>query len=114
MHLARRIQTALIAAFCVFSLVGCGTVTGLKDKTMAGVGKVTDLAKSPFKPGVPVVEAREDDWKELPSGRDRAMAYQRERRFWLFGPPADFEEPELPELADESANSLLLLPPKSR
>lgn len=95
----------------VLALSSCGTMTAIKDGTVAGVrktgegigsgfNKVTDLATSPFKPGVPVVEAREDDWEKVPTGHERALAYQekqRQRRFWLFGPPVDFEEPELPD-----------------
>ncbi len=99
-------------------------MTAIKDGTVAGVsrmgegigsgfGKVTDLATSPFKPGVPVVEARQDEWKELPSGHERALAYQekqRQRRFWIFGPPVDFEEPELPD--DVGSTEISLLPEK--
>ncbi len=112
----------------VLALSSCGTMTAIKDGTVAGVGKmgegigngfdkVAGIATSPFKPGVPVVEARQDEWKELQSGHERALAYQekqrRRRSFWIFGPPVDFEEPELPDLEDGGGvmdNGLL--PPK--
>jgi hypothetical protein len=97
----------------VLALSSCGTMTAIKEGTVAGVDKVTDLATAPFKPGVPVVEARPDDWKELKSGEQMALAYQekqRQRRFWLFGPPVDFEEPELPD--DAGSTEISLLPEK--
>ncbi len=105
-------------------LSSCSTMTAIKDGTVSGVGKmgegigngfgkVTDLATAPFKPGVPVVEARPDDWKEQQSGEEMALAYQekqRRKRFWLFGPPVDFEEPELPD--DVGSTEISLLPEK--
>jgi hypothetical protein len=98
----------------------------IKDGTLAGTRKVGEgigsgfqsvagLATSPFRPGLPIVEARPNEWEKLPSGHERALAYQekqRQRRFWLFGPPADFEEPELPE-AGGDAGAFSLLPPKN-
>ncbi|MBM3862831.1 MAG: hypothetical protein FJ385_02600 [Verrucomicrobia bacterium] len=47
---------------------------------------------------VPVVEVREKDLKELPSGSDLAKLQERRRygSFWMFGGPADFRESELP------------------
>ncbi|MEM1085512.1 MAG: hypothetical protein AAGI48_15475 [Verrucomicrobiota bacterium] len=75
-----------------------------------GFGKVADLTTSPFRPAVPVVEAREDDLKELESGEDKALAYQRNNGFWsFFGGPVDFEEPTLPD--DGGAIDGGLLPP---
>lgn len=86
--------------------VGSGIGTGFE--------KVSSLAAAPFQPGVPVVEAREEALREMPLGRDQALAYQAEQRrrrsFWIFGGPVDFQEPTLPEgdtLADGG-----LLPPK--
>lgn len=121
------------------ALCSCGTMDTLKEGTTASVEKVGDslgkvgdgfgkvgdgfghgfqrvagLASSPFKPRVPVVEARPDAWQKLPSGHERALAYQekqRQRRFWLFAPPVDFQEPELPELSTEPTTAGLL-PPK--
>jgi hypothetical protein len=101
-------------------------MTEIKDDTVAGAHKVgggigsgfsklTELASSPFRPGVPVVEPRQNEWEKLPSGHERALAYQeqqRQRRFWLFGPPVDFEEPELPDIGGGAATSSLL-PPKN-
>lgn len=63
-------------------------------------------------PKVPVVEVREDELEALPTGHDRALAYEMEKKsnFWIFGGPIDFEEPELPEPGTEMDGSLL--PPR--
>lgn len=63
-------------------------------------------------PGVKIVKVREKDLKELPTGRERALAYQNSRKggFWIFGGSVDFKEPKLPEAGTESDGSLL--PPK--
>jgi hypothetical protein len=47
---------------------------------------------------VPVVDVREKDLKELPSGSELAKLQSRSRygSFWMFGGPADFREPDLP------------------
>ena len=80
----------------------------------SGLDAVADVATSPFKPGVPVVEAREDAFKEVVPGRDQALAYQKKqqqkRSFWSFSGPVDFQEPTLPD--EGSLASGGLLPPK--
>lgn len=67
----------------------------------AGFGAMAGVASSPFRPGLPVVDAREEDLKELPSGHDQALAFQKEqqhkRGWWIFGGAVDFEEPSLPD-----------------
>jgi hypothetical protein len=62
--------------------------------------------------GLKVVEVREKDLKDLPTGQERAIAYRNERKrgFWIFGGPVDFEEPTLPE--DGSGIDGSLLPPR--
>ncbi len=65
------------------------------------------------RPKVAVVEAREKDMKQMPLGKERALAFdqQRKRSFWTFALP-NFKEPTLPMVTgDESDGSLL--PPKS-
>lgn len=108
-----------------FLLSSCGTMKSIGTSAgdgMARIGegvgsgldKVAEVASSPFRPGVPVVEAREDALKDLPSGEEKALAFQAEQRrrksFWIFGDPIDFEEPSLPE--DGGATTAGLLPPK--
>ena len=96
-------------------LASCGSMETIKTSAGGGMGKVksgfskvgtgigsgfntaTDLAMSPFRPDVPVVEAREDALKELPSGQDQALAYQQNNGFWGFLGPVNFKEPTLPE-----------------
>lgn len=61
---------------------------------------------------IKVVEVREKDLEDLPTGKELAQAYQRERQsgFWIFGGPVDFKEPTLPEPGAELDGSLL--PPR--
>ena len=61
---------------------------------------------------VKVVQVRKKDLKELPTGRERALAFENERKrgFWFFGGPVDFKEPTLPEPGSELDGSLL--PPR--
>lgn len=75
--------------------------------------KVAQLAEIVHPPGVKVVEVREKDLKPLPSGHERALAFQntRKRSFWFFGGPVDFKEPILPEAGGEMDGSLL--PPRT-
>lgn len=117
----------LLSACIVGALLSsCGTVDTIKDGAVSGVssvgsgfnkmgagfaragqtvgsgfGAVADAATSPFKPGLPVVEAREEDLRKIPSGHEQALAYQKEqqrrRGWWIFGGPVDFEEPSLPD-----------------
>lgn len=88
---------------------GFGKVgTGIGD----GFGKVADVTMSPFRPGVPVVEARQGDLKEIQSGQDQALAFQRKQNqnnFWSFLGPVNFKEPALP--SDGGAMDGGLLPP---
>ncbi|MBB5353116.1 hypothetical protein HNR46_003369 [Haloferula luteola] len=110
-------------------LCSCGTMKSMTEATGrsmgkmgqafgAGVDKMATAATSPFKPGIPVVEARPDDFEKVQSGHEQAIAYQRaqnERRsgFWaLFSGPSDFEEPALPEMNDSNFEGGLL-PPKA-
>jgi hypothetical protein len=72
---------------------------------------ITDFALR--RPKVAVVEAREKDLKTMPTGKERALAFdqQRKRSFWSFALP-NFKEPNLPVISDEEMNDSLL-PPKS-
>ncbi len=61
---------------------------------------------------IQVVEVREQDLKELPSGREQALAFEKTRKtnFWFFNGPVNFDEPRLPEIGVEMDGSLL--PPR--
>jgi hypothetical protein len=64
------------------------------------------------RPRVQVVQVREKDLKPLPTGHERALAFESKhsRGFWFFGGPVDFKEPSLPEAGSELDGSLL--PPR--
>lgn len=126
--------TTCLAIAAIFSLgscatlrnVGKGSVAVVKNSTSATVSKISSVAKMPSLPKMPdfqlanllpgnrikVVEVREKDLKELPTGKELALAHEKERRrgFWIFGGPVDFQEPTLPEPGSELDGSLL--PPR--
>jgi hypothetical protein len=119
-----RSQSSLFLAIAVnCALVSCAAV---KNTTASATEKLSSMAKLPELPsladtpiarllpagGLKVVEVREKDLKDLPSGHERAIAYRNERKkgFWIFGGPVDFEEPVLPE--DDSGIDGSLLPPR--
>jgi hypothetical protein len=111
------------ASAASFALVSCAAV---KETTASCKAKLSSMAKLPDMPalvdtpiarllpagGLKVVEVREKDLKDLPTGHERAIAYRNERKrgFWIFGGPVDFEEPDLPE--DDSGIDGSLLPPR--
>ncbi len=108
------ILPALVASL---GLVSCATVGKIgqgsmdlvrksSDATMTKVAVLTHLV-SPA--GVKVVEVREKDLKVLPTGQERALAFQntRKRSFWSFSGPVDFKEPTLPSAGGEMDTSLL-------
>jgi len=108
-------------AAAAFGLVSCSTVSkvgqssvAFAQKTSAKVSELSELAVSTVRPpGIKVVEVREKDLKELPSGQEKALAYasKRKRSFWSFAGPVDFQEPTLPEVGGEMDGSLL--PPRT-
>lgn len=126
--------TILVIPAC-FALVCCGTVRNVgrgsvdlvKRSASATVAKVSSI-KMPSMPKMPdmpdvslagllpnrgpkVAEVREKDLRELKTGKELAMAHERERRgFWFFGGPVDFKEPTLPEPGTELDGGLL--PPR--
>lgn len=83
-------------------------------KTSAAAGNgITSLTDKIHPPGVKVVEVREKDLKKLPTGQERAIAFEnsRKRGFWFFNGPVDFKEPNLPQPGAEMDGSLL--PPRN-
>lgn len=95
------------------SKFGASSVAMVKNTTSATTSKVSELSSMAVNkinpPGVKVVEVREKDLKKLPTGKERALAYQsaRKRSFWFFNGPVDFQEPTLPEPGGELDGSLL-------
>ena len=108
----------------IFSLGSCAGVKQVGHKSASFVQNTTSAASSAASSGfgalanlipgrgIKVVEVREKDLKELPTGREKAMAFQNTRRsgFWIFGGPVNFTEPALPDAGGEPDGSLL--PPK--
>lgn len=108
-------------------MVSCASIRNAGNNSVAKVRNSTSTATSKLSsiklpnlslarllpgPGVKVVEVREKDLKELPTGHERALAFEtkRKRGFWFFGGPVDFKEPALPEPGAELDGSLL--PPR--
>ncbi|MFM2198316.1 MAG: hypothetical protein RLZZ505_1748 [Verrucomicrobiota bacterium] len=92
-------------------LASCGAVEAVKSttaKATEGISKfsITDLRPS----NIDVVEVREKDLKEMPLGKDRALAYERRKSFWSFI-PGSFKEPDLPKVEETELDGGLL-PPK--
>jgi hypothetical protein len=100
----------LVSLIAVFAFASCAQVGHLKTATAGGLSKVsggfakvTDASKegiAKLMPSrIPVVEVREDALKDLPSGHEQALAFEKTRRnrFWgMFSGPVDFKEPALP------------------
>lgn len=102
---------------------GKSSVAAMKHSSSAAAAKVSSLAKMPKMPDfgiarllpgerIKIVEVREKDLKELPTGHElaRAHAASRNSGFWIFGGPVDFQEPALPEPGADLDGSLL--PPR--
>lgn len=107
-----------------FGVISCGTISKastnslafVKSTSAATTSKMAQLSTMAIEkirpPSVKVVEVREKDLKKLPTGQERALAYENTRkRFWFFNGPVDFAEPTLPQPGGEMDGSLL--PPKS-
>ncbi|QJE98370.1 hypothetical protein [Luteolibacter luteus] len=88
----------------------------VKNATAGGLAKIGEASKNSFAnlmpSRIPVVEVRDKDLREVKTGDQQAVAFEKTRRqrFWFFGGPADFEEPDLPDTAGVMDGELL--PPK--
>ena len=104
-----------------FGLVSCAAVSkigensaSLMKEATAQVSKLSGAAIDKVRPAqIKVVEVREKDLKEQPTGEQQALAYEktRKRSFWFFSGPVDFVEPTLPEPGGDMESGLL--PPKA-
>ncbi|HEX7262264.1 MAG TPA: hypothetical protein VF258_10655 [Luteolibacter sp.] len=116
------IRVLLPPVIVSFVLVSCTAVSAVGEGSMSLVRKTTDATTSRVAKlsdlvnpaGVKVVEVREKDLKPLPTGQERAIAFEntRKRGFWSFMGPVDFKEPTLPQPGGELDGSLL--PPKTQ
>jgi len=95
---------------------GADSMAAIKKTSSGAVSKISEISENSLATIRParlkIVEVREDDLKKLPSGAERALAYEksRKRSFWNSGTPVDFREPTLPQFSSEMDGSLL--PPK--
>lgn len=102
-----------IAILSTLFIASCGTMQAVKETASNATEKVKYFSLSDLRPaGVDVVEVREKDLKEMPFGKERALAFdqRRKRSFWSFALP-NFKEPTLPEVSDDEMDGSLL-PPK--
>ncbi len=92
------------------AMVSCATVSKVSQNSTAFMQSAIDKVRPAQ---IKVVEVREKDLKEQPTGQEQALAYEktRKRGFWFFGGPVDFQETTLPEPGGDMDNSLL--PPKT-
>lgn len=98
----RTLALPLCAAALPIALGSCAGGDGLAHKVRQF--SITDLTPSK----VDVVEVREKDLKPLPTGEERALAYQRSnRRFAGWFGPSNFVEPDLPSDGAAMEGSLL-------
>ena len=104
-------KTLRAAIFLPLVFTSCGTIKSVKETASNATQNIADFALQ--RPKVAVVEAREKDMKQMPLGKERALAFdqQRKRSFWSFALP-NFKEPTLPVVTDEESDATLL-PPKS-
>lgn len=112
----------LLPLFCPLTLLcvsSCAPPAGIKKlqtQSTAALTRLSDMATSSvdtiLPPRVKVVEVREKDMKELPTGKERALAYQNERKrgLWFFNGLTNFKEPTLPEMGADTSYGLL--PPR--
>ncbi|MGC4017437.1 MAG: hypothetical protein QM755_23425 [Luteolibacter sp.] len=113
----RSLPIRLVPVCLMFA--SCSTMHSLKDKTTAGLDKVSRFSVSDLMPSrIEVVEVRQKDLKNLPTGQEKALAFENTRRqrdgggFWgFFKGPVDFKEPTLPNNAGMMDGTLL--PPRA-
>jgi hypothetical protein len=92
-------------------LASCGAVDAVKTSTAKASTGISQFSIADLRPSkIDVVEVREKDLKEMPLGKDRALAFERKKSFWSFL-PGNFREPDLPKIEDGELDGGLL-PPK--
>ncbi|QTN31404.1 hypothetical protein HZ994_03360 [Akkermansiaceae bacterium] len=92
-------------------LVSCGAMESMKSTASNATKGISQFSLSDLRPSkIDVVEVREKDLKEMPLGKDRALAYERKKSFWASF-TGTFKEPSLPAIDDSEIDGSLL-PPK--
>ena len=116
-HIASLVAALALASCAAVKQAGQGSLAFVQKTTSATTSKVTQLSEMAVNrinpPAVKIVEVREKDLKKLPTGHEKALAFEntRKRGFWFFNGPVDFTEPTLPQPGGETDGSLL--PPKT-
>ena len=114
---ASSLAPAILATLLPLAFPSCGSfqvAENAKNTTTRTVAQISRFSLTDLLPSrVPIVEVREKDLKQMPTGEERAIAFenQRKRSLWSFSGPVDFKEPALPEGGAPADGSLL--PPKS-
>lgn len=99
--------------FATLLLASCGAVSAVKSTASNATKGISQFSLSDLRPArIDVVEVREKDLREMPLGKERALAFdqKRKRSFWSFL-PGTFEEPTLPAVSEGDMDGSLL-PPK--
>ena len=94
-------------------LASCGGIDTVKSTASNATKGISQFSLADLRPSkIDVVEVREKDLREMPLGKDRALAFDRarERSFWSFL-PGSFQEPSLPTIDGGEVDGSLL-PPK--
>ncbi len=122
-HISFMISKPMKAALVCSASIALISCASMRDAGSSSVNMVKNTASAissfsfanliPGHSDVKIVKVREKDLKELPTGKERALAYENEHKggFWIFGGPVDFKEPNLPQSATELDGSLL--PPRN-
>ena len=118
----RLLLTAPIALAAVLALTNCGGVAHISDASAVVSGGIKQLASSvtdPFGPDIEIVEVRESDLKEVPDGREKALAYQTKANHRRLQRQRANQPVDLPDFQneedsspDQSPTKTSLLPPK--
>jgi hypothetical protein len=102
-----------VVTMATLALAGCGAMKSLQASTRAAVAKIPKFPKLPVPADSPdaikIAKVRPQDLKDLPLGRERAQAYERDRMAgaWLPGWDVKFDESEPPIQEGEMDGSLL-------
>jgi len=97
---------SLLLSGCTL-LVSCGNST-TSNLASQSLDKVTSLWPS----SVPIAEVRAQDLKKMPSGADRALAWNRHLNQWVFV-PMDYNPATLPDAQTQPIDGGLLPPLQS-
>ena len=118
----RLLLTTATALAAVLGLTNCGGVAHLSHAGSAVTGGIKHLASSvsdPFGPDIEIVEVRESDLKEVPDGREKALAYQTKANHRRLQRQRANQPVDLPDFqneedssSDQSPTRTSLLPPK--